>query len=421
LSKKTIFINFSGQIFFKVLSIGLGIFTTRWIINNFSGEEYVTYNYVVAYNSIVLGFITMGLPYIVQKVFTNHSDENKLRNFWTTIWLLRLASYFLGLLFILITYKIAQTNSLFYIIGFYTVQFIMISDFNYKSVCDATNRSWQFSLTDFITKSLLLLLLLFFAYQISTRAKLNYFSIFILFSIACGLLGLLLDNFFQRKIARFGVFDINILKSHFSSILSLSVSSLIVSLYINTDKLILGYFTHSNPVAVGSYSNAYKIFEVLTVIPGLTMPVLASMIKRKTDTSDVAFIHKHINRGVLISLLLGIIMAMVILVFGNLALYIIDVHNRYAQEYQILKSLSFAIVFMSPALLVSNLLIFFNGEKESLIAIIMISAITLFIYFLLISMFSAMGAAFASGISYLLDFLFKYYFLRRRIKFNFTK
>jgi hypothetical protein len=199
-----------------------------------------------------------------------------LSNFWTTTVALRLASYLVGLILIFFTYRLSQTSDLISVIGIFTAQFILLADLAFRSIADSNNKSWQFSVTDLLGK-LILVGLMFVSVQFFRPSIIGFAAI----SILAYSISLLADAFWQRKNYSWGKFDLNIIKVEIGAIGFLTLADIINGLYSKTDLLFLRYFNF-DLFQVASYSNAYKLFEIATIIPGLTMPVLASILRKYT-------------------------------------------------------------------------------------------------------------------------------------------
>jgi O-antigen/teichoic acid export membrane protein len=392
-----------------MVAVALGIFTTRWLVAYLSPDQYAIYNYILSYDSVVLAVITLGIPNIIQKIYTNKTySKSEIAHFWTTMAVFRLASYFVGLIIILFTYKLSQTDQIGYIIGIYTSQFILIADLSFRSVTDSLGRSWQFSLTDFIGK-FILVVLLYLSVYLGINDKLNQsLSLFIYCSAFTYVVSLLLDLTLQREHTPFGLFKIDVLKDHSKAIFLLSLSGFITSLYFTTDKLFLGYYTGSNTLQIGSYSTAYKIFEVASIIPGLTMPVYASNVKKQLD--NLADISKKvlgikILKATLVATFVGLCITVGIWIFSSLGLRIID-----------LRVLAIGITFLSPVWLLSNLIVFLNGEKYEFLSTIIAAITGLTLYVIWIPRYELIGAAWATVFTLVVDFMTKSFFAYIKIK-----
>jgi len=398
------------NVLIKFLAVGVGFFTTRWLLNNLSVGEYESYNLIVAYNQIILQFIDFGIPTLIQKYYTNEKDLEKLKTVWATFNGFRMGLYFLALLIILITYPLSQTQDLALILGLFTAQFIIFADTNYRSVCNSYGHSWQFSLSDFAGKALLLGFL-------SIGLYFNQFNsniwLFVGASILAYTIGYIIDFIWQKKYTGWAKFDFGIIKENYKKILFLALSTIVISVYLTTDRLYLKFFGWP-ALDINGYSNAYKVFEIFTIIPSLTIPQIASFLKKQFES--------HTNPKILTiryltySLFLGFFCTIFLLFFGNVILGLIDTQGKYPAAGQALQILSFAFIPMIPMLLASQITIFLGGEKYELISVSIVAVIVTMLYLLLIPTFGIVGASVATLATYSVDLVIKLYFLSKQIK-----
>ncbi len=310
-------LNFVFQIGLKFIAIALGLWIYRWQNNYISVDGLADLTKISAYTGIILGIINLGIPPTIQKFYTNNLanfQEKKLNfaHFWQAFLVLRLVSYLVGTLVILVSFRLSNTENLLSILGIWTAQFILILDLNFRSVCDTSGRSWQFSLTDFLGKFVLVcglflttsgLGVYFFGQNLPNNAV-NWFIIFsiLAYSVALGV-----DFWLQRDLTFFGkgkgfkaiileilfgilgVFKIQnwqiwfkIWQSHYKEIFFLGGASLVAGLFLRTDILFLG-FTKVDNVSLNGYNNSYRLFEIASVIPTLIAPVLASQFIQKIN------------------------------------------------------------------------------------------------------------------------------------------
>jgi O-antigen/teichoic acid export membrane protein len=434
------------QVGIKFLAIACGIFITRWQVNYFSTQDFANYSLILAYNSIVLMAVSWGLPQIIQKVFTNKENidykevkvgklpPNKglaaqadwgfkgdssqigdtvvavtvnhfnLSNFWTTTVVLRFISYLVGLLIIFLTYKLSQTTDLVAIIGIFTAQFILLADLAFRSIADSNNKSWQFSVTDLLGK-LILVALIYFSF--------NYFQPniikFALISILAYSISLLLDAFWQRQNYSWGKFDLNIIKVELGAIGFLTLADIINGLYSKTDLLFLRYFNF-DLFQVASYSNAYKLFEIATIIPGLTMPVLASILRKKLNNHEIT--KKDLIKYYGITLGVGVLTTLAVNVFAQIGILLIDPSGKY-DSLTLLRILSLILIVLFPTLLSSDLLNISGLEKKQFWSKLWTAGLALILYIVLIPMFGSVGAATATLIFFTFELVVKSWYVYR--------
>ncbi len=450
------------QVGIKFLAVACGIFITRWQVSNFTTQDFANYSLILAYNSMVLMAVTWGLPQIIQKVFTNR-DKNKnteemelplakglvakadwgyksdatpncasskfnaassitrtgslatlkmtyrfnLANFWTTTIALRFISYLVGLIIIFLTYKLSQTNDLIAIIGIFTAQFILLADLAFRSIADSVNKSWQFSITDLIGK-LILVGLIFVTFNFWQPSILN----FALISIIAYFASLLIDAFWQRQSYSWGKFDFNIIRVELGAIGFLTLADIINGLYSKTDLLILRYYSF-DLIQVASYSNAYKLFEIATIIPGLTMPVLASRLRRKLNSKEIT--KKTLIKYYSIAIGAGVLTTIAVNIFAQLGIWLIDPNGKY-DSLELLRILSLILIVLFPTLLSSDLLNVSGLEKKQFWSKLWTAIVAIVCYLIFIPWFGGVGAAAATLLFFTFELLVKTWYVYKYVE-----
>ena len=400
--KNIFLLSFSVSI--KFLAVFLGFYSTKWFIN-LSTSEYASLNLITAYTPIVISIVSFGIPELIQKYYTIKSNKYKLEDIWTSLSFLRLISYFIGILLILLSFKASKVDNLIYILGIFTAQYILIIDANYRSVCDAKNISWQFSLTDFLSKFLLVVFL-----YLGLYFKLTNLTFFIIISIISYSIGLILDAFLQRKITRLGKLSIGFLKENFKSIIFLSLSTILFSTYTTTDRLFIKYFNF-NDLVLNSYSIAYRVFEIIIIIPSLTMPILVSRVQPYLHTDKTYILRKFGKFGnkllwevIVLNFVFGVCLTIGLFMSSRFILDILGALNTYPDSENILKILSFGLLLLPNAIFMSLITIFLGGEKFQFYTGIFLSVTTILGYLIFIPTYGAVGAAFTSIFTGFLDF-----------------
>lgn len=421
MSTKHILSGIGINIIIKFASIALGILTTRWLVVNASINEYEIFNLSTAYIAMIIPFISWGIPALIQKAYTHYTDVAILSRYWTTYMTIRVGSFFVGLVLVLLTQSLAQTNNFLIIFLIYITQFILITDLSYRTVCDARGKSWQYSLSDLIARVAFVTLLYL---SLWTHFS-NILLVYVLATIISNAIGLIIDFFVQRKVTPISAFDVQILKDNYKPILYLTVSAIILAFYLNTDKLFLKYFGES-AIGINSYFNAYKLFDVILVIPGLSIPVIASVVIKKIKQNQLSFIGYKIaskfkikplhNQNIIISEWLIIACAIAtfsyigVSLLGKHLILIIDPQLKYPDSIPILYILALAIFPVSVGQFFGVLNIFNNGELYEFYTSIIVGIITILSYITFISWFGTTGAAVSTLICFSVDCLLKIYF-----------
>jgi O-antigen/teichoic acid export membrane protein len=420
------------QVGLKLLAVGLGFFTTRWLITILSSDAYETYNLIDAYNRAILMTITLGIPVLIQKYFTNQIDSEELGSFWSTMVVTRAISFLVGILLVIVSFPLSQINNLPVILGFFVAQFILLFDLNYRSVCDAKGHSWQFSLTDFLGKLVLVIILYAGIFLKLPGLDLNYF---IFASIFAYLTGLIVDSVWQWRHTPWGKPDFRILKNNGGPLLFLTLSTFSVALYLNTDRLFLKFFG-GDDLVINGYANAYKILDIASIVPGLTMPPVASFVKKRMDSGctyrlgqEIQTLFQKANlqlqtrsaivlEWTIMVTIVGILTTLVIFLFGPFIIRLLDPSLKYELALQALPILALSMVPMTPMLFFTNLIIFHGGEKYELLSTVAAAVVGTILYIVLISQIGLVGASLAKLGIYAFELAIKTYFLRRSLKKN---
>jgi O-antigen/teichoic acid export membrane protein len=335
------------------------------------------------------------------------SNSFSLSNFWTTTLALRLASYIVGLIIIFFTYRLSQTSDLISIIGIFTAQFILLADLAFRSIADSNNKSWQFSVTDLVGK-LILVCLMYVSVQFFRPSIIG----FALISILAYLISLLIDGFWQRKNYSWGKFDLNIIKVELGAIGFLTLADIINGLYSKTDLLFLRYFNF-DLFQVASYANAYKLFEIATIIPGLTMPVLASMLRKKLNSGEIT--KKTLIKYYGITLGVGALTTIAVNIFAQTGIWLIDPTGKY-ESLNLLRILSLILIVLFPTLLSSDLLNVSGLEKKQFWSKFYTAGLALVLYIVLIPMYGGVGAALATLCFFSFELLLKSWYVWRWVE-----
>ena len=396
----------------KFVAVGFGLFTNRWLISSLSIGEYETYVLIIAYNQLILQLVDFGIPLLIQKYYTNETDIEKLSTVWSTFNLFRFFSYFISIILVLFTFRFSQTDNLNLIILIYSAQFIILADNNYRSVCNTNNRTWQFSASDVFGK-LILIIGLFLVYQFYVEVSPIWF--FGYASLASYVFSYLIDFYWQNKYVKWGKPDLSIINENKTAIASLSLSTLAVASYLNTDRLILKFF-EASAFEVNSYANGYKILDLASIVTGLLVPQIASqLIKALKGKNNKKPVLKY-SFGVVS---LSFFVSLAILVIGPYVLSFIDIENKYSLAWDILPLLALVQIPMMISFFMGHIVVFLNGEKFVLLVTILISILVNSSYFILIPQYGVWGAAWSTLIGFITEVIiwsFVIYYLAKKSK-----
>lgn len=466
------------QLFIKLLAVFLGIFTNRWLNTYLPEGDYADYNFITSLNAVVLGIFGFGIPTLLQKEYTNLGKDldfvafkdisstnikdgryikhrkavDYLKKIWVNYNFIRLLTFFAGILASLVIGYFQGLN-LYYLVLIFSAQFILLWDLNYRGITDATGRSWMFSLTDLISK-LVVVVLLYFLIFTNLFADKSLLSVFGWILCIAYLSGFMADTFFQRKYVshNWRLIELKNTFSHIFKIWPMILSGVFLSMYANTDRVILPYFISDN--LYNGYTNVYRLFEIATIVPTLVGPILSSRIKKemdheisenqkqaqkdttshpKSDHSNIIinFIQKTsliknlnslgtlniVQKYSLLIIFVGISTSLFFAILAPHALFLIDSENRYMTDtLPSIISLSPSLIFILFSNTVGNLTIFFGKEKYEFYTHVVNFFAAMVSYFVFIPLFGVIGAAVATTIFYTVDLCTKIYFFDKMIK-----
>lgn len=208
--------------------------------------------------------------------------------------------------------------------------------------------------------------------------------------------------------------SIHALVKHMKPIMLIFVSNLASTIYVNSDKTILGFWV--GDYYVGLYSVAVNVYTVLkTCIAAIIMvslPRLSNHIAnyRKNDyQNDSLYIFKMFMTF-LVPIVIGVFLVsddIVILIGGT----------SYAEASTALRILSISLVFSMLATFYTNaVLIPMKREKEVLVATILSAFLNVGLNFVLLRTYKQDGAALTTLLAELIMFLYQYMKGRSYIK-----
>ncbi|GAB4145825.1 MAG: hypothetical protein OHK0017_05840 [Patescibacteria group bacterium] len=405
----------------KLAATALGLYTTRWLNFNLDEQEVGLYYYgTIAYVGIVLAVLDLGLPKIVQKFYTNFNQPSETGRFWTTISMIRLLTYFIGVALILFTYRLSGHEDINLILFVYSLQFVLVADLNYRSICDALGHSWQFSLTDFGNRVIIVGGLFFSQYL--RPGWLGYLEYLLTITFIAYIIGFTIDTFWQRKYTPYSKFDFKILKQQAKPMTLLGASVFLAQIYMLSRQIILNNFFSAEEYGsmLGAFGNADKVFIIAAIIPGLTMPMYASKIKRRLSLEQENTISRKLRsrfklglrssiilESSILSLILGIVIAAGVFLFSPWLIQLIDAQNKFPLTLDAVRIFAVAMIPFALVFFMAHLQIFMGGEKYEFLGTLLLAILGLPLYFWVIPKYGIYGACWATVLIYFVDVLQK--------------
>jgi O-antigen/teichoic acid export membrane protein len=400
------------QVLIKLMAAAIGIYLFRWLNDFLSIDERALLATMVALTTSLIGLMDFGLGRIIQKFFTNQHDKSEIGNFWSTMFWLRGGTYVFSLLLLLILGPLFGIRDLGLLLGLYSAQFVLVFDTHYRALFDARGEGFVFSITDLIGRIAMAILIFL---MVSKVFFVSGIWAYIFVSGVSYIVTILLDAFYQRKNTPSGKFDIEVIKSNKTQIMYLFLAAFLASIYTRSDILILNFFGVPK-VDIGGYDNAFKLYEICLIIPGIMMPTIASHLKKQINKLELASAKKQLLRKYIgLSFGLGLACSIGIFLFGRFGLGIIGASVKYPISLEILPILGISFLFLPVIILISYLFVFFEYERLELKSVFAVAVFAILAYYFGVKNYGAIGAGIANVSLLGFDLLYKGYLFRKHI------
>ncbi len=376
----------------RVLFLAVGLLLNRWLINNLSASDYATYNVVNdSLIPLVFVFLTLSLTSIIQKQYTNTPFDEEHReafaNIWTTFVIIRIATFFIGAAALTLINSIFSLANIWIILLLFTSQFIILLDWNYRAVCDATGRAWMFGLGDVFGKSCILAVAYALVWS-GVAVNLTHYAIIM---IGGYIISLLIDIVWQRQFTPWGRFDTSIIKDNIKPIITLSITSIVTYFYLFSFQLNLQILNISEE-DINTFSNAYnRLFLTFISIPAIIMPNIATRLTQALQHQDYAKAKKigWAVAGFSIAYFIAYQAGVMII------LNILDPQSLYPGTLALVRILSWGVLVYPTIHLLGPLFIFFHKEKYELIVSVILAIIGLSLQFIIIPIWGIEGLVYS--------------------------
>ncbi len=281
------FKNTSWLLFEKVLRIVLSLFIGVWVTRYLGPENFGVFSYVQSFVILFASIASLGLNSILVREFVNRSENKEL--LITTSYFLKLLGFLIFfILLVSFTFLIpddGNINNYIYIIGFGVFfQSFDVIDFYFQSKVKSKYIVYANILSLFLSSLMKIILLII-------EAPLICFVYVVLFDSITLALGFI---FFAIKKSDLNFlkfsFNLNIAKSLLSESWPLILNSVIISLYMRIDqvmiKLMLG------DVENGEYAAAVRLSESIYFIPLVVTSSLFPAIVNAKKISDKLYVSR---------------------------------------------------------------------------------------------------------------------------------
>lgn len=398
-----------GKLVTTAISLTLVIYLSRYL-GVFGYGEYTT---IFAYLGFFSVFVDFGL-YLIAVREISKPDVN-IEKIVGNLFSLRLILAFLvfslasGIGFLL---PYSSTVKAGIVIGGVALALVTITQATF-SVFQAKLRMDFAVWADVFGRIVVLGLTLFFMSQ-------GYEFLFIIFAYVVGnLLTFLIGLFFTRKFIKLRPrLDIDVWRGLLIEAIPLGIVVILSMVHFKIDIVLLSVLPLGEKLVnmreVGVYGVSYRIIEVLIVFPaifvGSVFPILSKQFFEKSDNFKKTF-QKSFDFLIIVS---------VPLVVGvyTLAPYIVNIigGREFSNAVLPLQILIFAVAFYFLSYLLSHLLIAANLQKKLIFISILSVAINVLLNLVFIPLYSYLGAAVVTVISWFLALVVHFYLVIRHLR-----
>ncbi|PIS22973.1 hypothetical protein COT49_02700 [candidate division WWE3 bacterium CG08_land_8_20_14_0_20_40_13] len=308
--KHTIVANTIYQLLGKFISVSATLLVTVFITRSLGVETFGQFSIVISYIAPFYVFADFGINAIVARQFSK--DGLLIANYFKSILFLRItisiALIAVGILLLIFIPYTPQVK-LSITIGLLTV--LAQAIFNTSQIIFQVKSRYKLFAVSQIVGSLFLVLTTFFL------AKYGFGVFYIIFTfVLSNILTSIVSLFVIRKDTKSAISIID--KKYLKEILILSaplgISLVLNTLMVNADRFLLSVMTTS--ASVGSYFLAYKLFEILLVIPTFFMNSVYPYMARIADKPGNSF-KDILAKSVLILTALSLMATLGTIIFGK--------------------------------------------------------------------------------------------------------
>jgi O-antigen/teichoic acid export membrane protein len=365
--------------------------------------------FVDSFTQYFILFSTLGIPlYGVRELSKIRNENDKSSKLFTELILIHLLSTLIFLIIYLCSIYLLSDKginvNLFLIGTGMLLSNVFIVEWYYQS-----QEKFQFITKRTIFLRIVFVLLLFLI--VSDKADLiKYYSLFLILNI----LNATVNFYFIVKSDLKLVYSNLDLSKHIKPLLLLMSCSVIGSIYVLLDNVILGIL--STPESVGFYTSAVKIVKIPISLIGSFGIVLIPRLSESFSRNDLKSIKYYIDNSFNFVLTFGVPLCFGIALTAKWTILLIA-GNQFYPSIELVKYLSPIVVLISL-----NGIFFFQlftpGSKEiTMIIIVSVCAfISVGLNFILIPKFAHLGAAITTTITEFSVFLLSLYYSIRYYK-----
>lgn len=384
--------NMKYNIILKMVNITFPLITFAYIARVISVEGVGKIDFSL---SIVNWFIilsSLGIPiYGVRECSKVRDDKDKLSKVFQEIFFINLVSSIIVFIIFYLIVNSSQTlrenYNLMLILGLQIVFNIFSIEWLFQAVED-----YKFLTIRNIVIRIISIIFIF----IFVKEDSDYISYAWIMSFAI-ITPSLFNFYYSRKIIKYKMFNNYNFKNHMKPIFALLFMNLAASIYVNLDKVMLGYIKGDE--AVGIYSAANKIIRMITAFLSAATTVLLPRMSYYIENEYIEKFNKvfKLTLKYLLFITIPAIVGVVIL-SDNIILLLGG--DAFVASSEVLIVIAPVILFLSLSNLIGIQVLIPLGKESTTLVSVIIAAFTNFtLNLILINKMSYVGAAIATVIS----------------------
>ncbi len=377
------------QIFRQMMGLLVGVWMARYLGPELFGE----YSYAFAVFMLVSPFAALALDGIViRRIVQAPSSRDELLG--TSFFLMLgggILAYVLAMAVIFLTRP--EDNLVQWLVGIMAagsiVQAFIVIEFWFES-----QMQWKYTVYAKTTPFLLLSIVKIGL--ILLKAPLIAFAWAALADTALGSIGLLIVYWKKGYTVRVWRFSRTMAKSLLKDSWPLFFSALLTIIYLRIDQVMLGNMVGSSEL--GNYSVAVRISEAWYFIPVvITSSVFPAIVQ--VETASEERFNAHMQKLYNVMALLAYVVALPVAFFAKEIIQLLFT-STYAKAGPLLAILIWTGLFTSLGAARNVLVVAKNWTRVDLLSIAMGCALNIILNYVLIPKYGAMGAVFATFVSY---------------------
>lgn len=405
-----------GVLALRLFSIGLALLSSVVLARALGVEQYGIYSYVLATVTLLVVPAQFGLTTLIiretaqSEVYKNWSNMLGVWR-WSTKNALSLSLLF-AVIGITVIYVIDDYRKIVFITGFFLIPIIALNSLR-SAALQGLRKVVLSQLPENFIKPVLFIVLMLAVWLGFGGADANTAMIFQLLSTAVAfIIGAAMLNKLRPEQTKRKITPTYEKKKWRKAVLPMAFADGVSVVNTQADIIMLGMLTTS--VQVGYYSiaatGAILIMVSVNVLVLIAMPYVVRLHEQNNRKSLCAVITNVSRIGFIISLPI----CFVYLLVGELSISFFY-GEEYLEAYLPLVILSLAYLFKSSFGLEARVLNMLGFERDNLIGAVFVTALNIFLNYLFIKKYGAVGAAVATSISIVFQCILYWVLIKLRL------